>query len=51
MTNDVREETGYTPIKRDKERVAIADYGKTAEADAAKKQVKELIKQLERVRK
>ena len=45
--NDTREDTGYTPIKReDIQRVPIADYGNKARADKAKEEVKELLKQL-----
>jgi hypothetical protein len=47
MASNPREETGYTPITRHKERVPISDFGKTARADIAKKQLNELLKQLQ----
>ncbi len=43
MTN-TREDTGYTPINRDKKRVAIEDYGKAAKAQKAKEEIKRFIK-------
>ena len=45
---DTREDTGYTPIKRDKKRVPIRDYGKAAKAEAAKEECKKLLNQLTR---
>ena len=46
MTN-TREDTGYTPINRDKKRVAIEDYGKAAKAQKLREEtIKKLLNQL-----
>jgi len=48
---DTREETGYTPIKRDKKRVPISQYGNAAKAEKAKQDIKKLLTDLTRVEK
>ena len=41
-----REDTGYTPTERSKERVSISDYGKKAKAEKAKIELRLLIEKL-----
>lgn len=37
---ETREETGYTLIQREKKRVPISEYGKSAKAERAKAEIK-----------
>lgn len=44
--NNPQEDIGYKPTDRSKERVSIVDYGKKAEAEKAKEELKKMLKEL-----